>query len=47
MVSNKVRDSVRETVKTQVATSFRSSFEGVLLPAIEAGVQTMFEQVGL
>lgn len=40
-----VSSKVKDTVKAQVASSFRASFEGALLPAIEAGVQSMFEQV--
>jgi len=40
-----VSSKVNDTVKAQVASSFRASFEGALLPAIEAGVQAMFDQV--
>jgi len=48
-ISSKVRDSVRDTVrdslKAQLPAAFRESFESGMLPAFEAGAQSMFQQL--
>lgn len=44
-VNTKLRDTVRDVTKSQLPPAFRGAFESALLPALEAGVQNMLQQV--